>query len=152
MNLTALHSFINTKKEATEIIILFENLSSQIFIENFDLEEFLTENTPAILAKDILSAISENKINVNDRKALQEFFINAIKEIKNLPTVHMILAFEPKIDLIKQIQEWFYENLKKIVILDISVDPEIIAGSIISYQGLANEYTLANKIEQLSLN
>jgi hypothetical protein len=150
MNLSALQPLIKTKTERTEIMVFFQNLSNEIYKNNFDLKEHLSKTVSGEFADAVITLTSDNLINTDNKSGLEKFFLKVQAEIKNLPTAHIILAFNPKKELIQLIQEWFYEKFKKIVILDIAVDPDIIGGCVISFNGRANDYTLLGKIERLS--
>jgi len=66
-------------------------------------------------------------------------FQDAITEIKtiinNFPEVSVTLAFEPTKETINSISGWFLIHANLPVILDIHVDPRIIAGTIVAYKG-----------------
>lgn len=149
MNLSALHEFIKTKDEAQETIVLFEKMSDEIFKSNFELKQYLLDNTSNSFLDATLGAITDNNVKIEDKAALQKFLKNAAIEIENLPTAHIILAFPPKKILVTKIQQWFFDNIKSLVVIDISIDPDIIGASIVSFNGRANDYSLKNKIEQM---
>ena len=149
MNISALQPYLITKEGTQNITELLKTLHNELFTENFLFDAALSEHASYDKSNAISQTASENGINIADKSALQHFFISVQDEIKILPVVHIILSFRPKEGLVREIHDWFYEKFKKIVILDISADPEIIAGGVISFAGKANDYSLRGKIEQM---
>lgn len=150
MNLTALHPYLLTKKDATTFTLLLERLLDGFFKEGFNMQETLTRETPYELKKAIKKILSESNIKI-DNKTEQEVFLRRLKEeVSQLPIVHLILAFSPREDFISTIQDWFYQNYKKTVLLEISTDESLVAGMVVSFNGLANDYSIKNQINQMT--
>ncbi len=78
-----------------------------------------------------------------------EFFTQFKDFLLKIPTVKLEIAFDPSEDFILKINEWFKKNLGKKVILDIFVNPKIVGGAKIEYQGKWKDYSLAKKIEKI---
>lgn len=150
MNLSALHPYLVTKNEVNNLSLLLRKLTGQLFKEGFDLDKFLAQETSYELNQSIKNLLKENRLSTaSDKSTLQTFFLQVQEPISSLPVVHIILAFPPKVGLVKFIHDWFYQNFKKTVTLDISVDPSLIGGGVISFGGKANDYSLKNTIEQV---
>ncbi|HVF69456.1 MAG TPA: F0F1 ATP synthase subunit delta [Xanthomonadales bacterium] len=149
MNLSALHQYLIVKDGVNKLVLLFEKLNGELFKESFTLDGFLTTETSFELTHAILNLLEENKINKSDRDGLQSFFTQIQEQISTLPVIHLMLAFYPKDKTIRAIHDWFYDNYKKTVLLDITVDRTLIGGSVVSFKGRANDYSLKNRIEQM---
>ncbi len=151
MNLSALHPYLVTKNEVNKLLLLLRQLTSELFKQGFDLDTYLANETSYELAQGIKNLLKENQLSPNAEKSiLQNFFLKIQEPISSLPVVHIILAFSPKVGLVKFIHDWFYQNFKKTVTLDISVDESLIGGGVISFNGKANDYSLKNTIEQIT--
>lgn len=152
MNLAALHPYLVTKNEVNNLSLLLRKLTSELFKEGFDLDTFLANETSYELNQSIKNLLKENQLTgATDKSALQAFFLKIQEPISSLPVVHIILAFPPKAGLVKFIHDWFYQNFKKTVTLDISVDSSLIGGGVISFKGKANDYSLKSRIDQVSI-
>lgn len=149
MDLSALHPFLITKNDAQKLMALAGALGESVFKDGFSLHAQLSADSSYELTKAIETVIKQSNINPTDTKGLQSFFNNLQKEIEALPIIHIILAVSPKEKLLIQIHDWFYQNFQKTILLDIAVDTELIAGGIISFEGRANDYSLASKLEQM---
>lgn len=150
INLLRLHPYLRTKNDANEVMVVLEKLKDELFKETFTLSDVLTQNVPHEFAAGIQNLITELGINDKDRNSLQSFFTMIIENISSLPVVHIMLSVSPKAKLLEEIHEWFYQNFQKTVLLDISIDPGIIGGCTISFKGRANDYSLKNRIDQMS--
>lgn len=150
MNLTALHPYLRTKKDAQELCLIIQKIIDGAFNQNFSIEKMSSKEIPYELKKLIEKLMSESDIKADDKNGQLKFFKQLKEEILVIPVIHMIFAFYPKQDLIASIQDWFYLNYKKTVLLEISIDETIIGGMIISSEGRANDYSLKTKIEMIS--
>ncbi len=149
MNISALHSYLRTKNEATKLILLLEKLIDELFKEIFSLDKILASELTLELKIIIEKLIKESGIKTENKKEVQAFLAKLQEELSRLPVVHIILSISPKEQQVEIIHNWFYQNFQKTVLLDISIDPTIIGGGVISFNGRANDYSLRNKIGQM---
>lgn len=149
MDLSALQPFLKTKDDANHLIATVENLADNLFKGDFILSDFLSKNFPYDLKLAIEKTLVSSSINSDNKEELSKFFKNLLEEIGKLPLIHIILAKSPLEELVNSIHLWFYQNYKKTVLLDISIDNSIIAGAVLSFNGRAQDYSLSSKIEQM---
>lgn len=149
MNISALHPYLKTKTEANKLISVLNLIADELFKENFNLSNLLSENVSYDLKTILENIFSGEKTSETNKPELKKFLISLQKEVNTLPLIHIILATPTKEKTIKTIHDWFYQNFNKIVLLDISVEEELIAGSIISFAGRAQDYSLDSKIGQM---
>ncbi|KPJ73616.1 hypothetical protein AMJ48_00040 [Parcubacteria bacterium DG_74_1] len=71
------------------------------------------------------------------------------KELRALPEIKLDIAFSPKDNFLNTISQWLQRELGQRTILDITVNPKVVAGAIIEYQGIWRDFSLAKKIDQL---
>jgi F0F1-type ATP synthase delta subunit len=148
---------------------IFEKLSEKIITEE-DLAFFLDQLS--VIRKFLflqthisLSERLKNKIEEEFRKEIEKlekgkilpsspeeqssFFKGLENFLLKIPKVKLEIAFEPSDDFILEIYKWFKEKIKKKVILDISVNPKIVGGIKIEYQGKWGDFSLEKKIKKL---
>jgi len=77
------------------------------------------------------------------------FFEQLEKFLLKIPKVQLEIAFEPSNEFLLEIDNWFKENVGKKVILDIFVNPKIVGGARIEYQGKWVDFSLGKEIEKL---
>jgi F0F1-type ATP synthase delta subunit len=148
---------------------IFEKLSEKIITEE-DLVFFLDQLSILrrflfLQTQILLSERLKNKIDEKLRKEIEKLEKERIlssspeeqfsffKELENfllkIPKVKLEIAFEPSEEFISKVKEWFKEKIKKRVILDISVNPKIVGGAKIEFQGKWKDFSLEKEIEKL---
>jgi F0F1-type ATP synthase delta subunit len=73
------------------------------------------------------------------------------KIFEKIPKITIEMAFEPTADFILKLKNWFWQNVKKNLVLDIKVNPKIIGGAKIYYEGKYFEWTLLKRIENIKI-
>jgi len=74
---------------------------------------------------------------------------NLEKELRALPEMKLDIAFFPTDNFLNRISQWLQKEFGQRIILDITVNPKVVAGAIIEYQGNWRDFSLAKKIDQL---
>jgi len=149
LDLISFHPYLKTKEDVGKTVTMLDSLSDKLFRQDtLNPSETFASELPYSLSTIIEKLISEQNIDMQDKKNLQAFINQLKKDLSSLPILHIILAIEPNQKLIDQIHSWLYETIKKLIILDITVDETIIAGAAISFDGRANDYSLRNQMEQ----
>jgi hypothetical protein len=147
-----LRQYLRTEQDANEMSTLFTHIRSVLFKDPGSLTDLLNVNAPYELKQSIVGLMNEAGTEVNDKIKADEF-ISALKNsIDLLPRIELTLAFLPKEEIVEQISEWFMTNFHSVVILKISVDPTLIGGSIIAYNGEYKDYSIKNILPNLSVH
>lgn len=84
--------------------------------------------------------------------AIEDYFQSVLTYLRQIPKVQLTLAFEPSEAFIKRINSWVVENLGRMVLPNISVKKEIIAGVIIEYNGKYKDYSKADAFASAMAN
>ena len=71
------------------------------------------------------------------------------KKLRSLPEMKLEIAFSPNNDFIDKISRWLEKELDRKVILNITVNPKLVAGAIIEYQGNWRDFSAAKEIDRL---
>jgi F0F1-type ATP synthase delta subunit len=144
-----LSDFFTTKSESLDFSTRLSGIARQIYETGFNLEpSLLTEF--GIQKKDhFLSLLRNNQINVASNSALSEFFNLIIQKISSLPVVTLTIAFEPDNQTLRDLSQWFTLNINRQVVFEIIVDPKLIAGAAITYNGRYEDYSVKTKFTQI---
>jgi len=95
----------------------------------------------------IIDYLEKNE-SVNKSPKDQFRFLEKIKsELKKFLLIKIEIAFDPSPSFLRQLKNWFEENIKKDVVLDITKNPKIVGGIIIEYNGKYLDLSLAKKID-----
>jgi F0F1-type ATP synthase delta subunit len=144
-----LSCFFKTEAQAVDFSTRLCAISDKIYNTNFNLEKTLTDQL-GIQEKDkFMTILRNNKIPLSSNSALKDFIGKIQEKISSLPTVSLTLAFEPKEKTLKSLSDWFPLNINQQVLLDIKVDPEIIAGASISYKGKFLDFSVKPVFDQV---
>lgn len=144
-----LSSRILTKEE---LIVLFEEIclvQNCIFKDtNIPLSEKLKGKTRKEFTDFLKKIEKENSdfLNPNQQCA---FFEDLKKNLKKIPQLKLEVAFEPSVEFLLKIKQWFYEKNRKEIILDFLVNPGIVGGAIIEYQGKYCNFSVGKEIDEL---
>ncbi len=103
-----------------------------------DLREFLEERE----REEIISRDAEKQFSFLEKL---ENYILSFKPIK------LEIAFLPDERTVREVSQWIEEKVGRKVILDITVNPKIVGGAIIEYKGNWRDFSLAKKIDNLTL-
>jgi F0F1-type ATP synthase delta subunit len=144
-----LSDFFNTKSQANEFVTHLSAISDEIYQTNFNLEKILMEEFGIRKKDKFISLLRENKISVDSASALKEFLGKIQTKISTLPIITLTVAFEPKEPTLAALSEWFLINMNKQVLFEITVDPDIIAGAAINFNGKFQDYSIKLKFEEI---
>ncbi len=133
---------LQTIEDADFLITKLENLkgelykSNQIKIETLDL--------PVLVKEELLK---DNSLEEIVKKI--EYILDAIKKT---PIIRIILSITPNKTLEQQIVEKLRDLAKKTVFVKIEVNPFIVSGAIVEYDGKYLDYSISKKINELIKN
>ncbi|MCD6528259.1 F0F1 ATP synthase subunit delta [bacterium] len=99
--------------------------------------------------KKFLEKMEERKMLSKNPDQQYSFLEKIKKYLLSLPEVKLEIAFSPSNEFLKKISLWFEKKLNQKVILDLTVNPKIVGGAIIEYQGNWRDYSLAKEIDKL---
>ena len=143
-----------TKKIITkeDLILFLEeiNLLEQVFFKN--IEAPLWERAKGKVRKefrDELQKLEKGGIISGSPEQQFSFFDELKKELQKIPQAKLEIAFEPSEDFLLRIKRWFKEENHQEVILDVTINPRVVGGVIIEYQGRYCNFSLAKKIDEL---
>ncbi|CAN5286763.1 hypothetical protein BH10PAT2_BH10PAT2_4280 [soil metagenome] len=99
----------------------------------------LHEQVRAKVAKIIEPALTEKPAHTLDELAT---------ELQALPIIRMNIAFQPTQSTIEKITGWLRSNTEQKWILDLVINPEVGAGTVIEVNGYYRDYSLKQKMTQ----
>lgn len=77
-----------------------------------------------------------------------KIFEDIERKVQQLPTLTIYITFEPSIDAIYQIGTFARKTFGPSFLLDIKLDPNLIAGAALVWKGMYRDYSLRAKLEQ----
>jgi len=144
-----LSNFFNTKAEANDFVTRLATISENLYQTDFTIEHALMEAF-GIKKKDIfILLLREQGIPLDATSALKEFFCQLAKSVATFPVLTITVSFEPKEQTLKTLSTWFVVNTKRQVIFDIQVDPSLLAGAAITFNGKFFDFSVRSHFDQI---
>ena len=141
--------FFQTKAQANEFSTRLSLLSEKIYNTNFNLEKMLTDQF-GIKKKDaFISLLRENNIGVKNNSAFKAFLTSIIQMIASLPIVSLTVAFEPKEKTLQKLSEWLVLHVNKQAVFDVTVNPELLGGAAIDFNGKHMDFSIRPKFDEI---
>lgn len=82
------------------------------------------------------------------KENIYQLFAELENKVKSLPQLVIYTAFDPGEEEIRQIGSWIRTNLTAIKLFDLKLDPNLIAGAALTYQGVYKDLSLRSRIEE----
>lgn len=130
-----------------------------LFLDEIDiLKENLFKNPEIPFLEKIKGKLSPNfqeifeKIGKNlfdNPQQLISLFEDLKEKLLKLPQIKLELAFSPSPKFLLKLRNWLREKTQKPLLLDIVVNPEIVGGAKIYYQGKFGDFSLEKEIEKI---
>jgi F0F1-type ATP synthase delta subunit len=135
MNIQSLGQYVKTTTDAMELAQVLDNIAEGLFKTDASAMDAVMKEVPYDLGMALNKLAAEHNVGMDNKAGVQQFFVKLQDDLTAMPVVKLTLAVKPKAELINTIHEWFYRTYHKIVLLDITVNPDIMGGSIVSVGG-----------------
>lgn len=127
---------LRTKEEALrleeEVDLLLEALYET---KEGAFEEALTRSVRTWVSEEIKVSLGKNGVNKTE-------FLKGLKEVlTKLKSLKLTLAFEPVEDTLDKIHNWVVREIGEGIILEITFNPNILAGAIIIFEGEYRDFS-----------
>ena len=147
---------------------IFDQLAKKIitkedlifFIEEVNiLQSFIFKNTRIPLSdrlnkkveedfKQYIKELEDQNLLSGSPNQQLSFFEDLKDYLQKIPQLKLEIAFSPPRSFLLAIKKWFREKNGQEVILDITVNPEIVGGATIEYQGRYRDFSLLEKLNK----
>jgi hypothetical protein len=141
---------INKKILTKEELIFF--LEEINILEGFIFKDVgvpLSEKVKGKLSEEFgsfLEKLEREKILPSSSNQQFSFFEELKENLKNIPQVRLEIAFQPSKEFLLKMREYLKELTGQDLVLDIILNPEVMAGAIIEYQGRCFDFSLAKEM------
>lgn len=138
--------YIKTTEDMTYLLSLLGSLSSELFKKDRSFGQILEQDISYQKGFTIKKIAAAHQVDLENASEVVNFLNKLSEKINALPIVTITLAFSPRADLVTNISQWFTVNFGQPVILNIKVDPTLMAGSVISFNGKIKDYSLKQQL------
>jgi len=147
-----LSDFFTTKSQANNFSARLSAIMEKIFELDFNLEKNLQEQFGNKKKDKFISLLTENEIPLESSSHLNKFFGQIQETVSALPLASLTFAIEPTEQILKSVSDWFLLNLKKQVLIEPEIDPSLIAGAVVAFQGKRLDSSIRSVFEQICAN
>lgn len=144
-----LSDFFKTKAEATDFAARLSTLVDKVYQTSFILEKELQEQFGIAKKEKFMTLLRNNDVSADSNTALIEFFKKILAKVAAMSQVTLTIPVEPDEQTLKVLSEWFLLNGAKQMLLDVKVDPKIIAGMTVETKGKFADYSLRPVIDRV---
>lgn len=139
-------------KTKEDLIFFLEEIDRAEILILKEPEKKLFQKLKNKICTDLLGVLKEieQKEKQYQTPEKQVFFLHLLKkDLISLPKAKIEIAFEPVQSTLNKISEWFEKKLGKRVVLDIVINPKIVGGAKIEYNGKWRDFSLIKKIHEV---
>lgn len=141
-----LSGFFVTKSQAGDFARGLSNIIDKMYETNFNLENAFAQEFGIDKRDKFMELLHENS---HKNMSLKDYLTSFIEQIKLLPELDITIAYEPNIETLKAISQWFIISFNKQVLLNIKVDRNLIAGAAINFNGKYRDYSIRNQLNEI---
>lgn len=99
--------------------------------------------------KELIERLEKEGIISENRGQQLAFWEELEKYLQSLPEIKLEIAFLPDDNFLEKVSQWLEKELGRKIILDLTINPKIVAGAIIEYQGNWRDFSMAKEIDRL---
>jgi F0F1-type ATP synthase delta subunit len=144
-----LSDFFTTKAESVDFSTRLQSISEQLYETDFNLETSLLAQFGIERKEKFLTLIRNNAINLKSNSSLLDFINRILEKISSMSVISLTLAFEPEKLTLHDLSEWFNLNINRQLLFDITIDPKLIAGAAINFNGKYKDYSAKSKFTSI---
>lgn len=141
---------IVTTQEASLYIHALKTLQNEEFLSTkASLKNLFTNILPYTLSEKLQEALQKNDILDAGETEQKAYLEKLMESIRSLPLIKLTFAFVPTRGFLQECCDNITGLLKQPVLIDLTVDPTIIGGALISYNGKYVDLSIKHQIESL---
>lgn len=142
---------INTVEEVQMFLRQLDNLSQVLYKTRPSIEQKIEDNLDYTLKDKMITLLEECGAIDSGIDEVEKVLDEIRADIKEYPTLRMEVAYTPTSSHVMHLAEWIQYNLKRKILIDVIVNPDLIGGAVIGYNGKMFRHTLKEMIDSKGL-
>ena len=130
-----LFDLIYTSEQCNACVNALQHALDASYDKKKDIMSVLDSYLPYNITNAILELAEEHNIQLRNGDSANPFLTDIMNMLKSAPTVDITLAFHPTYEQLKGILNWWRTEIEPHVILNLRIDPSLVAGAVIGYKG-----------------
>lgn len=146
MNNASPLTLIRTTEEQISAINLIEDMLA----ENFKTKPNPKDKDASLFSGAFYSAVFNEIKKLNEeRDAVEKMLSQLLSDVKSMSKIKITLARFPDDEILSELENWLTKNSLDNFVFDISIDPKILGGIILSTpKGEYKDYSLSTQIDE----
>lgn len=141
---------IYTKKQADVFVQHIDTLISSLYSKGRTINKIQSE-FPLEQSEQIIAVMRKEKIAINNNDACQQFFELLREKVLSIETIDLTIAFDPTLAQVQKIAHWINSNANQKLFINIIVNPKIIGGLQIGFNGMYKDKSLKTRISKTTI-
>ncbi len=138
MTVDAAHEFLQRIEQTLELLYQTKGSSIQKLKDTLSYDEY----------RHLKAYSKAHNLDLNDADAVQQI-LRALKEYTtSLPKLKLALAYAPRQAFVEEIADWLTAHAPTPLLLELTVDPEVIGGAVVSFQSKQYDFSLNRKLDE----
>lgn len=134
-----------TRIDLARLVTEIENIDSSL--QSADVRSRTGVESPALEASDVAQDFLQmNNLSLDDQKS-REQLVKALRQLKaKAPKVHASFAIPADHDSLVEMVKWFRESVNPQVVLDVGLQPDLIAGVYLRTDNHVHDFSLRSSL------
>ena len=117
-----------------------------------DIEDKMAEIMDEVYLDRLVTYLKYHSIEFGNTEKLREILKAAHLYVMDLPVMTLEVAFRPRQSFVDELRRWLIDHGPGPLRFELEVDPEMVGGVRVSWEGKVESYTLAEKISDAYIN
>lgn len=130
-----LFDLIYTSEQCNACINALQHAIDASYDTKKDIMSVLDTYLPYNITNAILELAEEHNIQLRNGANATPFLTEIMSMLKAAPKVDITLAFHPTYEQLKGILKWWRTEIEPHIIINLQIDPSLVAGAVIGYKG-----------------
>ncbi|MDP2671055.1 MAG: F0F1 ATP synthase subunit delta [bacterium] len=136
---------LNTQEDLINLVDELEALSRRVFQAGKLKEEVRTKFSPRL--EEVFVVLRQEQARLSSSEDQERFFRELVNSLLKVKIAKIVFAFTPSQEFLEKIKTLLEQRTKEKIVLDISIQEELIGGIQIEYNGLYRDYSVSTALE-----
>ena len=135
-------SYIYSVDDKASLLEKLAKIEKAIFTTKKSFEEYVNEEFAFSVSQSLLLSAKEANVSFDSPESITQFLTRQQEAVRALPVVGIRVALPLSFDTVRSISKWFDINLEKKILVDVKIDPSLLGGAAIEWNGKYMDYSL----------
>jgi F0F1-type ATP synthase delta subunit len=141
---------VRTTADAEQLMSQLDLMLTNLYkVDKEQFEKTINHNLNYDIADSLKNTLHSAGISPTNHEDMKLFLTGLKAELQSCEIITLTIAFEPSAELVTTISDWVHNNLGSKVLLEVNVDPYIIGGAIIIFNGKYLNISVKKKLDDI---